>query len=56
MASLGYARVSTPDQNLTGQIEASKAAGATMIYREKVSGVRAVYCDDSTTLEWLIEG
>jgi hypothetical protein len=33
--------VSTQDQNLTGQIESLKAAGATTIYREKVSGVRA---------------
>jgi DNA invertase Pin-like site-specific DNA recombinase len=31
----------TRDQNLTGQLEALKAAGATRIYREKVSGVRA---------------
>ena len=41
MAILGYARVSTQDQNLTAQIETLRAAGATQIYSEKISGVRA---------------
>lgn len=41
MAVVGYARVSTQDQDLSGQIDTLKAAGAASIYREKISGARA---------------
>jgi DNA invertase Pin-like site-specific DNA recombinase len=41
MAILAYARVSTQDQDLSGQLEALTAAGATSIFKEKISGARA---------------
>jgi DNA invertase Pin-like site-specific DNA recombinase len=38
---VGYARVSTQDQDLSAQLEALKKAGASTVYREKISGARA---------------
>ena len=40
-AVIGQRFLSTGDQDLTGQIDALRAAGAGAIYREKISGARA---------------
>ena len=40
MAGYGYARVSTRDQDLAGQVAELIAAGCAKVYSEKVSGAK----------------
>jgi len=40
MVKIGYARVSTTDQNLEAQEEQLRAAGCTKLFVEKVSGAK----------------
>ncbi|EDV9208556.1 recombinase family protein [Salmonella enterica subsp. enterica] len=53
---IGYARVSTQDQNLDLQTEALTRAGCEKIYEDKISGVRAERPGLSRALEILREG
>ena len=48
---LGYARVSTEDQNLDGQCQRLSAAGCEKLFEEKISGARR----DRPKLQKLIE-
>lgn len=40
MATIGYARVSTKNQDFSAQVEALEHAGAARVYKEKESGVK----------------
>jgi DNA invertase Pin-like site-specific DNA recombinase len=48
---VGYARVSTLDQNLALQIAALKKAGCKKIYEDQVSGLRTIRPGLQTALE-----
>ena len=56
MATFGYARVSTTDQNLTSQIEQLTAVGCDKIFQEKVSGVKQDRPQLAVMLDHLREG
>ncbi len=53
MASYGYARVSTTDQDLSIQMEALNRAGCTFIRAEKQSGTST---EKRSELRWLLDG
>ncbi|MCK6413914.1 MAG: recombinase family protein [Azonexus sp.] len=53
---IGYARVSTQDQNLDLQCEALTKAGCKKVFEDKVSGTRADRPGLAKTLEMLREG
>ena len=53
---IGYARVSTLDQNLDLQLQALKKAGCQKIFREKVSGVTRLRPEFQQMLDQLREG
>jgi DNA invertase Pin-like site-specific DNA recombinase len=53
---IGYARVSTQDQNLDLQIEALTKAGCKKIFEDKISGSRAERPGLNKALEMLREG
>jgi DNA invertase Pin-like site-specific DNA recombinase len=57
MSAIGYARVSTTDQDLTVQIQALKAAGCDVIRKEKASGTTTKgRVELATILDFIREG
>ena len=53
---IGYARVSTQDQNLDLQIDALTNAGCEKLFQEKISGSRAAQPEFSKALETMRQG
>ena len=53
---LGYARVSTEDQNLNGQLDALAAAGVERVYSDKVSGSGKIRSELNRMLDQLRAG
>ncbi len=56
MELIGYARVSTQDQNLEAQIDALGNAGCLKIYQEKISGADSERPELAKVLEYVREG
>ena len=53
---IGYARVSTQDQNLNAQLDALAAAGAERVYAEKITGTSSVRSELVRMLDQLRSG
>lgn len=53
---IGYARVSTQDQDLSAQNAALRAAGCTLIFEEKISGTKASREQLNAMIDQLIPG
>jgi len=56
MANLGYARVSTKDQDFNGQVAELEAAGCAKVYREKISGAKTDRAELAKLLRVLAPG
>lgn len=56
MSRIGYARVSSRDQNLDSQLDMLKAAGCERIFQEKISGVRESRPEWDKLLEYVRPG
>ncbi|MDD2850442.1 MAG: recombinase family protein [Desulfuromonadaceae bacterium] len=56
MAKIGYARVSTIDQELTAQLEQLQGAGVDKVFKEKASGVKQDRPQLAAMLDHLREG
>lgn len=56
MSTVGYARVSTTDQNLDAQLDQLKQHGCERIYQEKISGVKRDRPQLALMLDYVREG
>jgi len=56
MTKIGYARVSTQEQNLDSQIDLLKSAGCERIYSEKVSGRKEKRTELDKCLDYMRKG
>ena len=56
MSVIGYARVSTVDQNLDSQLEQLKVAGCERIYQEKASGAKVDRPELAAMMNYCREG